>query len=251
MKKYLIIITIIFLLSSCSNVSNEEAVQTSVAQTLDAQNISQMTEEAIEKYTEEAKPTNTNTIIPTNTPEPTLTPTIEPTIDTSAIIAKNYLASEEQNGVLVEVSRIIIGQKEAVIKATDLDFNEFPILEDKPTIVEFIFRIVNNTDKIVKFYFDDNTIASVNGEQIKFNDYWWDDNTWFGDDLGSEILPGSTMIGGLWTGIKRSQWDEVTTITISIPEAFEPEDYSDVTGTFLFTIDVIDWTYEELPDELK
>lgn len=263
MKKYLILFTLLFLITSCSNVSNEEAVQTSVAQTLDEQKISQTTEEAIEKQTEEAKPTNTNTVIPTNTPrptntkgptntpKPTLTPTEEPTIDTSAIIAKNYLASEDQNGVMVEVSRIIIGQKEAVIKATGLDFNEFPILEDKRTIVEFIFKIVNNTDKVIRFYFEYDTVASVNGEQIVFDDYDWEDNTWFGDNLDGDILPGSTLIGGLWTGIKRSKWDEITTITISIPEAFESEDYSDVTGTYLFTIDVVDWTFEELPDELK
>ncbi|MHA1280673.1 MAG: hypothetical protein ACTSQ8_26260 [Candidatus Helarchaeota archaeon] len=263
MKKIIFILILLVLCVSCSGAPNEEAIQTAIAQTSDAERISQETEVSATKTSIANEPSPTSTIVPTNTPRPTntkaptdaqpptSTPTIEPTIDTSAIIAKNYLASTEDNGVIVEVARILIGEKTAVGNLLGGDFSYFLIFDDKITVVEFIFRIVNNTDKVIKIYFDMKTIASINGEQVVFNDYWLDNRTWFGDDLSSDILPGSTMIGGLYVGIKRSEWNEVSTITISIPEAFEPDNYDDVTNTFLFTIDVLDWTYEEIPEELK
>jgi len=263
MRKNFIILVILILCVSCSNTPNEEVIQTAIAQTSDAEKISIETEEAFTKTsiakepspTKTTAPTNTprstNTIAPTDTPEPTLTPTIERTIDTSAMIAKNYLASTEENGVIVEVARILIGEKTAVDNLLEGYFPEVPIFNDKITVVEFVFRIVNNTDKIIRMYFDYDTIASINGEQISFDDYSWDNNTWFGDNLDNDILPGSTLIGGLYTGIKRSQWNEVNLITLSIPEAFESDTYNDVTNPILFTIDIIDWTFEEIPEELK
>jgi len=226
MKKIFLIFVLVFVCVSCSNAPDEGAIQTAIAQTSAAERISQETEEAATKTSIAKEPSPTQTIVPTNTPRPTNTkrstetlaptptPNIEPTIDTSAIIAKNYLASIEENGVIVEVARILIGEKTAVGNNFDINFSEFPIIDDKNTIVQFIFKIVNNTDIVIEMNFNSSAIASVNGEQINFDDYSWDNRTWFGDYLSDDILPGSTVIGGLYTGIKRSEWNEVNTIVV-------------------------------------
>lgn len=180
----------------------------------------------------------TSTIIPTRTS------TSEPTVDISRVKAKNYIDSDESNGIIVEVERIVISDQGWINNEKEnYLLDDFYL--DKPTLIEFRFRITNNTNKIVRFNFY-TTIASANGEQIKFSDYMyevtWD---WGGDDLDSDILPGSTVRGYLWTGVKRSKWDEIKIILISIDHAFD-KDYSRVTKDFLFTIEVSDWGFEPL-----
>ena len=69
-------------------------------------------------------------------------------------------------------------------------------------------------------------------------------------NLFDDILPGSVLIGGNWTGIKRTAWNEVNTILISIP-AIRDSDYQKITQEILLTIEVKDWTYEPIPDELR
>lgn len=243
---------------SCTPKPNERAIQTAIAETLAAQDLLAKAKEVLteENVNLEPKPTNTprptNTAIPTEKPIPTNTATTKPNRDTSLIKAKNYLVSKESNGVIVEVARVIIGEKQSIINGLDFDdINKIPIMDDKVTIIEFIFRIVNNSDKVIRFFFKMKTIASVNSEQIVFDDYWRDNNTWFGDDLQNQILPGATVIGGLWTGVKRSPWNEISTITIPVPNAFDHDNYRDITGNFLLSFDVNDWDFEELPDELK
>lgn len=193
-------------------------------------------------------PTNTlpptNTPRPTSTPEPTATtvPTLTPTEIPSQGIAKNYLASDEDAGIVVEVVRIEIAPKASI----HFDFSD-EIFDDKPIVVGFTFRIINNNDMVISSRLH-HGIASVNGEQIDLYDYWLESE--FGDDISGVVLPGSYVIGGYWTGIKRSSWEEVNKIVISF-DYFIDSDYNRVTKDFLFTIDVIDWAYEPLPDELK
>lgn len=230
-------------MTGCSSMPSEDAIQTAIAQTSAAQAV---TEETVEP-TSEPEPTNTvrptNTSRPTNTARPTNTPTIEPTPGYPNTIARNYLASDEDNGVIVEVARILIAQKEGFVE----EFTK-PVFEEKNTLVMFIFKFTNNTDQVIKSNFHTGT-AALNGEQIEFMDYWWESRL-RGDDLTNDILPGSTVIGGIWAGIRRSSWDEIETIIISVPHFFD-KDYSRLTNSFLFTIDVDDWGFEPFPDELK
>jgi hypothetical protein len=243
MKKIFIISVLLIIITGCSSAPSEDVIQTAIAQTSAAQAV---TEETVES-TSEPEPTNTvrptNTSRPTNTARPTNTPTIEPTPGYPNTIARNYLASDEDNGVIVEVARILIAQKD--VFATEFDD---PIFEDKTTLVMFIFKITNNTDQVIDSNFYTGT-AAINGEQIKFEDYWWVSRL-RGDNLSDEILPGSTVIGGLFGGIKRSSWDEVETIVMSVPHFFD-DSFSRLTSNFLFTIDVDDWEFEPLPDELQ
>lgn len=251
MKSIVLFFVTAILLTSCSSpqLSNEDIQSTVGAGIEQTQAVNVTTPQSEEPSEIQA---NTNTPHPTNTPRPTSTPrpsnTPEPTSTPTELpgqgIAKNYVVSEEDGGVLVEVARIVVAPKSAF----DQDLFDDEIYDDKSTIVEFTFRFVNSTNEVIKFGYSSLT-ASVNGEQVVFSDYSWSGD--FGDELDNDILPGSYLIGGMRTGIKRSSWDEVTQIVILVEGAYNSSTYDDVTKDFLFTIDVSGWTYEPLPDELK
>lgn len=241
-QKILLLIVLLIILISCSP-QDEPNLQA----TIDVLNTSQaeLPEENITEIINTPIPTATQR--PTETPIPTSTPTNEPTQDSYLAKAKNFVASEEQNGVLIEVERILICDKywDDIYK----DYSEEPIFDDKTTYIEFIFRVTNNTDKIIWFNFSD-TIASANGEQISlydfvYSDYYWG---WGDDDLDEDILPGSMVRGFTWTGVKRSTWDEIDKIIISIPNAYD-NDYNSVTDNFLFEIEVGDWGFEPIIED--
>lgn len=246
MKKLLILSLSVYLLFACSPTT--EQIQKAIEQTQSAElsllNNSSSTSTDVPLATRTPKPSNTprptSTTRPSNTPKPTSTPTELP----EQGVAKNYVVSDEDDGILIEVARIVIAPKSAF----DQNLFEDEIFDDKSTIVEFTFRLVNNTDSIIRFGYSFLT-ASVNGEQIDFSDYRRIGE--FGDDISDEILPGSFLIGGIRTGIKRSSWDAVKTIVISADGAYNPSTYKSITKDFLFTIDISAWTYEPLPDELK
>lgn len=146
--------------------------------------------------------------------------------------------------MVVEVARICIGAKEKI----PLDFSG-SAFNGKPVVVEFIFRISNPTEKSISVYVDQASIA-VNDEQIDPMDYIITGNR-FGDDLGGEMLPGVTKIGGFWTGLRRTPLDKVSKIQIKIRAPHDSSSYSSLGPDFSFTIDVKDWTFEQIPDELK
>ena len=54
--------------------------------------------------------------------------------------------------------------------------------------------------------------------------------------------------GFTWTGVKRSAWDEIEKIFISIPHAFERKIFR-ATDDFLFEIEVGDWGFEPLIED--
>lgn len=241
--KYLVLVFLIIFLISCSP-QDEPDLQA----TIDLLNTSQaesVDEEEIIEITNTPIPTDTPS--PTDTTVPTSTPTSEPTQDAALVKAKNFVASEEQNGVLIEIERILICDKywDDIYK----DYSEEPIFDDKLTYIEFIFRVTNNTNKVISINFY-SSIASANGEQISFDDYVYGEYFWGwgGDDLDEDILPGSMISGYTWTGVKRSSWDEVEKIIISIPGAFD-KDYDSVTEDFLIEIEVGDWGFEPLSED--
>jgi len=251
MKRVMLFFAIAALFTSCSSpqLSNED-VQSTISAGIEQTQAVNVTPPPIEEPAENIVNTNTpeatNTRRPTSTPRPSNTPspTNTPTELLGQGVAKNYVVSEEDGGVLVEVARIVIAPKSAF----DQDLFDDEIYDDKSTIVEFTFRLVNSTNEVIKFGYSSLT-ASVNGEQIVFSDYSWRGE--FGDELDNDILPGSYLIGGMRTGIKRSSWDEVTQMVILVEAAYNSSTYKDVTKDFLFTIEVSDWTYEPLPDELR
>ena len=243
MKKLTIVI-LLLLLVACTPKEEpnlQATIDASINQTMTA------VKESEPEPTNTPIPTNTtiptSTKVPTKTPRPTSTPTIKPTIDASLVLAKNYVTSYEENGVIFEVVRVLIADKNwTSLKA---DFPDPGVMADKKTYIEYVFRITNNTDKIISVSYY-SIIASANGEQSEFGDFY--DHRLAGDDLSNDILPGSVVIGGNWTGINRSAWNEVNKILISIPRVYD-SNYDKVTNDFLITIDVVDWSFEPIPDE--
>jgi hypothetical protein len=239
-KTWIIIVLLAITITACSQPATQPVIQPDIQATISAGiDQTQTAQKAVEPTSAPAI-ASTNTPIPTE-PEPTKTPEQEEVL----ALAKNWVATYEENGIKIEVARILIVDKnDKNIKGI---FAKEENYADKITYVEYLFRITNNTGKTAKLYYT-NIIASVNGEQANFGDFY---NTQLsGDNLFDDILPGSVLIGGNWTGIKRTAWNEVNTILISIP-AIRDSDYQKITKEILLTIEVKDWTYEPIPDELR
>lgn len=255
MKKTFFIFIVLFLLVACSQPTpDSDAIETAIAQTEAANptntnppepsNTPEPTETNTPEPTNTPKPTNTPR--PTNTKSPTNTPTQPPTstpVDTTQIISKNYVASQDSGGVILEVARVLIANKDAV----DIDFSDEELFDDKLVVMEIIFRLVNNTDETIEINIHRGLIA-VNSEQVQLNDYWL--NTDFGDDFYEDQLPGVTAIGGYWVGLKRTAVEDVTKILIRIDHPTDT-DYNRLGPEYIFEIDVEDWGWEELPEELN
>jgi hypothetical protein len=240
----------VLVLSACAQSATPSAnmISTAIAKTMAAQpptNTALPLPSAKKQPTNTFAPTNTpkpsDIPAPTNTEIPTSTATQESTIGQ---IAKNDIATIDSGGVKLELARVVIAKKEAAKQ----QFSMIQIFDDKPTVVEFIFKITNTTDKTVNIYVDQGTVA-INTEQIDLFDYSIG-GAKFGDDLGGEFLPGVTAIGGMWVGIKRADYDKVTKIQIKIDGPTDVN-YSKLGPDYIFNIDVKDWTFESLPDDLK
>lgn len=171
------------------------------------------------------------------------------TPDNSVVVAKNNVAEIEDSGITIEVLRVLICDKDWD-GIEDLDLAQYETFSDKDTMIEYVFKITNDTDVVAHFFFT-SSIASANGEQVSFVDFRNYGAGYIGNDLGSDILPGSYIIGGLWTGYSDSSWDEIKKIVISVDSAHGSSFIDKLTGNYLFTIDVINWEFEPLPTVLK
>ena len=188
-------------------------------------------------------PTPTLTRTPTQTPTPTRTATPVPT---NPVIAKNNPGTITDNDVTVDITRILFGDK-AWLNLNFYNFDVHPIMQDKITAVEIMFRVTNNTGITINNN-EFTGLAAVNGEQADFGDYTYGENNMFyREELGDPILPGSTVEGYIWFGIKNTTWDNVNNITILYPHFFDSQTYYSITDDFLFSIPVVGWIFEPMP----
>lgn len=189
-----------------------------------------------------AIPTVTNTPEPTNTPIPP-TPLPSPTANpTPGKVARNVHMVQEQNGVVVTLERLYISDP----AARDGGLLEDPGFEGSKVYLQPLFTIKNNTDKEVAISDFQGTLVSANGEQVGEARFY---NIFFRHPLEQSILPGSSIIGPVWVGMKQSAWNQVSKVVVKIP--YFISDGKKVTDDFIFSIDVVEWDYEELPDHLK
>jgi len=256
----MIIITIALLISACSSPTTSSMdIETAIAQTQAAQvppsNVEILKTSNSNTPKELLSPTitkkPTEKLSPTNTKKPIIKSTATIGFDTTRGKAQNYIAVQDSGGVTIEVARILIADKTAIPQPICPDAVVVGLPDkfvDKITAVEFIFRITNNTNKIVNLFAGAGTV-SVNGEQIDLAHYRNVLCT-FGDDIGGEFLPGTVAIGGIWAGVKRTSWDQVSNILISISSPFGML-YEDLGPDYYFEIDASGWTFEPIPDELK
>jgi hypothetical protein len=208
MKISLILIAIVGLsLVACSvpeEPNTDALVQTALAN-LQATNLAgQITQESVPLVT---------------TPEPQAETQTPITIVGSDIFALNYLDSQDRGGIVIDIGRVLVGSKEAINSYLGGDFSEISGFEDKPVIVEIIFKVINNTDQVISVYPDQGTII-IGSEQISMLDYFMNS---VGEDISGDIFPGVTMIGGLYFGVSRSTVEEITQMTISIDGPFNQD----------------------------
>ncbi len=184
-------------------------------------------------------------------PRPTDVPLSQPPISVQAddpVFAQNNLGYQESGGIIIEVAHVLIAEKDFGFQLMGDDFNTITEFQDKLAVGRIILKVTNQTDQVLKVYPDQGYII-IKNEQIELFDYALA-GAGFGEDIGGEIFPGVTQIGGLWFGIKRTPYDQVNQIVVAIDAPWD--DSYDVLGDdFYFTIDLSDHVYEELPDELK
>lgn len=245
-KTYLLaILATALIISGCGQAgTSESAVQTAIAQTQLAENST----DAEDGPT--SAPQATNTPIPSPTPiPPTETPQPTQAADPSQRWAKNYVGAMESGGVTIEIVRVVVGYKSAI---PDQPWSELNDLvqgwEDIEVVGELIFRVSNNTDETVSVYPDQGSVQ-IGNEQIELSDYMMFGS--FGDDVGGDIHPGVTKIGGLWFGIRRSTPEEVDSMIYRASAPYSSESFSDLGPAYEIEMEFPSHPDEEIPEELQ
>lgn len=244
----MVVIAIALLIAGCSSGASEQDIQTAIAET----NAAIPTE--TNTSTPEIKPTNTlpptstprptSTTKPTNTPQP---PTATPTIPSEdEMFAKNYVGTQDSGGLLIEVSRVLFTTKDLAVSGGN-PFDEDETYDGIDVVGEVIFTVINTTDNVVTVYPDQATIV-INDEQIEL--WEWTFTSTFGDELGGEIFPGVTQVGGSWFGINRSTVPEINRMIISINAPYDSNSYDNLGPDFYFDIDLSQHTWEDIPEDL-
>ena len=158
----------------------------------------------------------------------------------------NYLGSMEQNGVTVELARVLFAHRDAL--KPDISFDDDDTFDGHEYIGEIIWRITNNTDKNIRWWSDDINVR-VNDRQLQLDDYWY---TSFGETPGEEIFPLSTIVGGVWFGIGSIAPNDIYSVSLLMGQGFEADTYNEITGNYVISADLSgEHAWFELPDDLK
>jgi hypothetical protein len=172
----------------------------------------------------------------------TSTSTPEPSVKFSL----NYAGELEQDGIKVEVARVLFAQRDAIAGPGAFDNNSN--LDGQEYIGEIIWRITNNTQKGISWSWSDIAVR-VNGRQIKLESYL--SGGYFGETPTDEIFPGSTIIGGVYFGIGSTQPNDITSFDLLMGSPHDSE-YNDLSSNFIITVDLTgEHKWNPLPDELK
>jgi hypothetical protein len=177
---------------------------------------------------------------PTDIPPTAPPPTTEPSKN---IFSWNYLAEQESGGIKVQVARVLIAEKSAYAA----DKFKGKVFEDKDVVVEIIFIVTNSTDKKAAVYPDQGTVI-VGSEQVDLRSYMFSGKV--GEDIGGDIFPGVTRIGGLWFGLKRTALPDLQKLVITFNGPVG-ESFTKLGDDYTFTLDLSQRKTDPLPDELK
>lgn len=191
-------------------------------------------------------PYPTYTPFPTPTPEPTATntpvpptPAPSPTPAPPGIIAKNVNLFQEQKGVVVTLARVVITDPDKRLGGRLED----PAFDLSKTYVQPIFKVTNNTDREIQFSDPQAILISANGEQVGLGPFL---PIIVRHPLTMPILPGSSIEGPAWVGIRNSTWNQITRVVVKVP--YFIADDQPVTDDFIFIVDIQGWEYEPLPE---
>jgi len=227
---------------SCSPTKPQESVEISEEDISMAMTVVAETQAAHATNTPLPSPTSHP---PTETPVP---PTEIPLPSPDQKWARNYVGWGESGGVTIEIARVLVGYKSSIPNDWDALNEYIDGWSEIDVVGELVFKITNNTDSTVTLYPDQGSVQ-IGGEQIELTEYMF--TSTFGDDVGGDIFPGVTKIGGIWFGIKRSVPSEITQIIFRASAPHNSDTYDDLGPDYEIILDVSEHVWEEMPDELK
>jgi hypothetical protein len=177
--------------------------------------------------------------------QPTVTPTpIE--YDPSVAFSLNYLGTMEQDGIKVELARVVFAQRDAL--KPDISFDDNPLFNNANYVGEIIWRISNNTPQRIQWSYDDINVR-VNDRQIKLHNYLING---FGELPTNPIFPGSTIIGGVWFGIDNIKPNEITGVSLLLGSPTNSDTYKSISRYFILSADLSgDHKWNPSPEELR
>jgi hypothetical protein len=243
------VILLMLALAACA--PSQAQISTPIAQT----------QAAIPTNTETPVPTATSTAVPstptaTYTPRPTQTqrpsPTTAPTATETPVgaidhFALNNLTSIEQSGLTIEVARVGFFSRQWLLAADGAtSFVTKSQFDGMDVFGEIILRMTNTTDGKLTIYPDQGTVI-IGNEQIDLNN----SRTGIGgmDDLGGDIFPGVTKVGGVWFGVRRSTLEQITNLLYAFSGPFNA-DFRRVGDEFEIGLDVSSHDFEPYPEDL-
>jgi hypothetical protein len=188
------------------------------------------------------------TVVATPTPEPTNTPTPEPAQGDVLAIAANYVETQVQGGLEIQLVRVLCMDSEYFRNLQDMSVAEYSeTYGDTPTMCEFVLEINNTADGQRTIYPDQGTVI-IGDEQVELNPFDIEGIKGL-EDVSGDLYPGVRRVGGFWFGINRSTWDQITNITYVI-DAPVDEDWNRQGEDFRFEIDTTGWGFEPFPEDL-
>ncbi len=186
-------------------------------------------------------------LLPTNTSTSTQLPASTESLPSDKEFALNYLGSQDRGGVVVEIARVLVGDKVAVGTEMGNNFNDCDAFKSTTVVVEIVFKVTNNTSQVISIYPDQGTVV-IGNEQTDLVDFLFCGE--FGDSFSGDIFPGVTAIGGMWLGIKRSSVADVNSIIISFGGPSD-KNYNSLGSDYYFELDLSNHIFEEYPTELQ
>jgi hypothetical protein len=189
-------------------------------------------------------PTTPAIVFHTVTPGPTETkaPAASPTL-AGEVFAWNNLGEIDSGGLKIQIARVMLGEK----KAINQPFEKIRTFDDRPVVVALIFKIINTSSDTLSVYPDQGTVVAA-GEQVDLGDFMLFGT--FGDDIGGDIFPGVTKIGGIWLGFKRTSAEAIQNLTLVINAPMN-KSFIQVGGDYQFNLDLSDRKLEPVPPELE
>lgn len=238
MKKLIYIVLLAFILSSCGTSTTQTnptvdtgSIQTAAVNTMMAGINQTLTASA-----------------PTDTPIPPIPPTATIVPAEGNIFSWNYLAEQDSGGLKIQVGRVVIAEKTALL-LDGIDFSGVAIFDDKPVVVEIVFIITNTTSNEISVYTNQGTVV-VGNEQVNLLDYAFS-GAEFGENFSGNIFPGVRVIGGIWFGLKRTQLSDIQSLTIAISGPADAKTLTRLGPEYRIFVDLSQRKNEPLPEELK
>lgn len=238
-------ITLLVLMAACAEPEPEEV---EVTREVEVPQTVEVTQEVTRQVTEVVREVVTDEVEVTRlvTAEPSAVPTAS--VSGQEEFAANYVATQEQGGVVIELSRVLCMSRQRMIQEfeeiTDETFERD--LGGAVTSCEFILTVENTADSVRNVYPDQGDVVIGNeqidllAQSIQITDL---------EAVSGELQPGVVRIGGFWFGVKRSKVDEIDQMTYIVDPPSDA-DYNRRGSEFRFEFGTEGWGFEPWPGDL-